>query len=55
MSAPSLPELWQEVLGWIGVAEHDWRIAELCLNAVPPEWEGAAYHCQQAAEKLLKG
>lgn len=55
MSMPDPIELWQEVLGWIGVAEHDRRIAELCLDAMPPEWEGAAYHCQQAAEKLLKG
>jgi HEPN domain-containing protein len=55
MSEPDSAELWQEVLGWLRVAENDRRIAQLCLDATPPAWEGAAYHCQQAAEKLLKG
>ena len=26
-----------------------------CLGLAPPSLGGAAYHCQQAAEKLLKG
>ena len=55
MSAPDPAELWREVLAWIRVAGNDLRIAELCLNAEPPASEGAAFHCQQAAEKLLKG
>jgi HEPN domain-containing protein len=55
MSDPDHTELWHEVLGWLRVAANDRRIAELCLDASPPAWEGAAYHCQQAAEKLLKG
>jgi HEPN domain-containing protein len=55
MSEPDPAELWQEVLGWLRVADNDRRIAQLCLDATPPAWEGAAYHCQQAAEKLLKG
>lgn len=54
MSAPGPGELWQEVLGWVRVANTDRLIAEHCLTAQPPLWEGAAYHCQQAAEKLLK-
>ena len=55
MSDPDPAELWREVLGWLRVAENDRRVAQLCLDATPPAWEGAAYHCQQAAEKLLKG
>ncbi|HEY1935521.1 MAG TPA: HEPN domain-containing protein [Acetobacteraceae bacterium] len=55
MSAPDAAELWQEVQGWLRVADNDRYVAQLCLKADPPAWEGAAYHCQQAAEKLLKG
>ncbi|MBV8526240.1 MAG: HEPN domain-containing protein [Acetobacteraceae bacterium] len=55
MSAPDPAELWEQVLSWIRVAMNDQRIAELCLNADPPALAGAAYHCQQAAAKLLKG
>ena len=55
MSDPDPAELWREVLGWLRVADNDRRVAQLCLDATPPAWEGAAYHCQQAAEKLLKG
>ncbi len=55
MSDPEPAELWQEVLGWLRVADSDRRIAQICLDATPPAWDGAAYHCQQAAEKLPKG
>lgn len=55
MSDPDPAELWREVLGWLLVAGNDRRVAQLCLDASPPAWEGAAYHCQQAAEKPLKG
>ncbi|MDO9709630.1 HEPN domain-containing protein [Paracraurococcus lichenis] len=39
---------------WITFAERDYRAARLLLSAVPPLLEAAAFHCQQAAEKLLK-
>ena len=36
-------------------AEEDARIARACLHMDPPSPGGAAFHCQQAAEKPLKG
>ena len=39
---------------WLAVAEADRRAVRLCLAADPPEAGIAAYHCQQAAEKLIK-
>lgn len=46
---------WGRVERWIEYAEVDVRIAAACMNMNPPTRGGAAYHCQQAAEKLLKG
>lgn len=37
---------------WLAVAETDRGAAEVCLAVFPTV---AAFHCQQAAEKLLKG
>jgi HEPN domain-containing protein len=39
---------------WIGVADRDLRAAALCLAGPDAEPGSAAYHCQQAAEKLIK-
>jgi HEPN domain-containing protein len=36
-------------------AQEDARMARGLLDLNPPSFGGAAYHCQQAAEKLLKG
>ncbi|HSW43942.1 MAG TPA: HEPN domain-containing protein [Phycisphaerae bacterium] len=47
------PEL-VEVKRWIEKADHDRRMAEAGLDQTPPITDGAAFHCQQAAEKLLK-
>ncbi len=55
MSEANRSDIWQEVLAWLRVAESDRRVAQLCLSAIPPLHGVAAYHCQQAAEKLLKG
>ena len=52
---PDLAEIWIEVLGWIKVATSDMRAVSVCLSADPPMCDVAAYHCQQASEKLLKG
>lgn len=43
-----------EVSEWLRKAYHDVRLAELGLGASPALTDGAAFHCQQAAEKLLK-
>lgn len=43
-----------EARRWIVKANEDRRSAALILAADPPMIDPAAYHCQQAAEKLLK-
>ena len=40
---------------WLAMASQDLRRVEILLTAVPPDIEGALFHCQQAAEKALKG
>jgi hypothetical protein len=55
MIDPDALDRWHRVEGWIRHAADDARIACGCLGLDPPARGGAAYHCQQAAEKLLKG
>ncbi|HYN38562.1 MAG TPA: HEPN domain-containing protein [Rhodospirillales bacterium] len=45
---------WAEARRWLQVADDDLRTVDACLGADPPVTATAAYHCQQAAEKLLK-
>lgn len=45
----------QEAGRWLGVATADMRVMRMCLDASEPEAGIAAYLCQQAAEKLVKG
>ena len=40
---------------WFHKADEDFRSAQLMADVVPPLLDPAAYHCQQAAEKYLKG
>jgi HEPN domain-containing protein len=40
---------------WLAVGVEDLRVAWLCLDASEPSRAASAYHCQQAAEKLIKG
>lgn len=58
MSGPD-PELEAErrleAARWLAVAVSDVRIAGVALELGPPLPGVAAYHCQQAAEKLMKG
>jgi hypothetical protein len=53
------PELARDrrlmALRWLAVGREDPRVARLCLDAVEPALSASAYHCQQAAEKLIKG
>lgn len=44
-----------EARPWFVKAGHDLRAAGVLLGATPPLLGEAAYHCQQAAEKALKG
>jgi len=40
---------------WPQKAAQDIRRVEILLAAIPADVEGALFHCQQAAEKALKG
>jgi HEPN domain-containing protein len=55
MSGPDDAVVRGQVQGWLAVAEADRRAALACLAAAPPLPAVAAFHCQQVAEKLLKG
>ena len=46
---------WGEARRWFATADEDIRTAEVCLKATPQLVDAAAFHCQQAAEKMLKG
>ncbi|MGQ0812666.1 MAG: HEPN domain-containing protein [Nitrospiraceae bacterium] len=49
------PDKAAVVRGWLGKAANDLRGAHIDLDADPPLIEDALFHCQQAAEKTLKG
>jgi uncharacterized protein len=55
MNTPDPRARWQAVDDWLAVANEDRRVAALCLAADPPLRGVAAFHCQQAVEKLFKG
>ena len=46
---------WEAVENRLAVAHEDRRVAAVCLATDPPLRGVAAFHCQQAVEKLLKG
>lgn len=52
---PALAAQWVEARRWFAKAGEDRRSAVLALGDDPPLLDPAAYHCQQASEKLLKG
>lgn len=45
----------REAAGWLAIAREDLRVAGACLALDPPARGMAAYHCQQATEKSVKG
>jgi HEPN domain-containing protein len=47
-------EVWKAVEQWLSHADSDRRTAAVCLTANPPLLDSASFHCQQAAEKLIK-
>lgn len=49
------PELIAETRGWMVKAAHDLRAAETLTATLPPLNDEAVFHCQQAAEKAIKG
>ena len=52
---PPDPTRIADTKAWLTKAAQDLRRVEILLAADPPDAEGALYHCQQAAEKALKG
>ena len=49
------PELLAETRAWFVKAADDLRAAEALVTISPPLFDQAVFHCQQAAEKVLKG
>jgi HEPN domain-containing protein len=45
---------WEVALEWLDRADGDLRIAEILLSKAPDLPWGAAFHCQQALEKMAK-
>ncbi len=52
---PPDPRLIAEVSAWFAKAATDLRAAEHALTAEPPLYADCTFHCQQAAEKVMKG
>ncbi len=52
---PLDPEFVAETRAWLVKAEHDLRAADLLAAAESSLAGDALFHCQQAAEKTLKG
>ena len=52
---PHDPARVAEARGWIVRAARDLRAAEHEFQAIPPLLDDIVFHCQQAAEKALKG
>lgn len=46
---------WAEARRWFAKADEDIRAAAGLMALAPPAVGLAAFHCQQAAEKILKG
>ncbi len=54
MSDADRGERRAEAQRWLGIAKQDVSASAHCLAASPPLTAIAAYHCQQAAEKIAK-
>lgn len=55
MNASDRAVILEEAQRWWAVATEDMRVARACLTMDPPSLGNAAYHCQQSAEKAMKG
>ena len=49
------PELTAETRAWLTKSTNDLRAAEALFDSSPSLLDEAVFHCQQAAEKALKG
>lgn len=52
---PQTMRQWAEAAQWFAKADEDIWVAEMALGREPPLIDPAAFHCQQAAEKIIKG
>lgn len=52
---PDAERYQQAARAWLAKGSSDLRSAKALLALDPPETEAVAFHCQQAAEKNLKG
>ena len=52
---PLDPVLAEDIRAWFRKAATDLRSAEADSSATPPILEDLVFHCQQAAEKAIKG
>lgn len=50
----SNPRQWEEALRWLVFADDDLRAVDTLMAAASPPFRSAAFHCQQAAEKMAK-
>jgi HEPN domain-containing protein len=55
MNADETETRRHEAARWLAIAKEDARVARGCLRLEIPAPGSAAYHCQQAAEKVVKG
>jgi HEPN domain-containing protein len=55
MSEPDNHARWLVVEEWLDFAYDDLRVMRACCELDPPVYRMAAWLCQQAAEKVLKG
>jgi HEPN domain-containing protein len=54
MSGADAAERQAEAKRWLAIGDQDIATARICIVASPPLTAVAAYHCQQAVEKILK-
>lgn len=55
MSEPNDRKQREEAANWLTIADEDAAAASTLIGAAPPLVRTAAYLCQQAAERLMKG
>ncbi|MGH6899755.1 MAG: HEPN domain-containing protein [Geminicoccaceae bacterium] len=55
MRAPDPRKQTREAERWFEVAAEDLRLVRAALGLKPPSYAGGTFHCQQAAEKIVKG
>ena len=48
------PVRWEEAARWLVFVDEDMRVVEVLMASHPIVVRGAAFHCQQAVEKMAK-